>query len=124
MAKYADGLPLYRLSGILERHGIALSRQTLSGAVLRVAAALEPLIGRLAVHLQKGAVMHVDETRVQVLEEAGRAAQSPSYMWVQRGGPPDRTVVRFTYAPSRAAAVPERLIGRHAGAVMTDGYEA
>ena len=123
VAKYADGLPLYRLSGILERHGIALSRQTLSGAVLRTAAALEPLIETLAAHLHEGLVMHIDETRVQVLNEPGRAPQSQSYMWVQRGGPPGRTVVRFAYEPSRAAVVPERLIGDYAGAVMTDGYE-
>ena len=31
--------------------------------------------------------------------------------------------MRFTYEASRAAAVPERLIGDYAEAVMTDGYE-
>ena len=124
VAKYADGLPLYRLSGILERHGIALSRQTLSGAVLRVAAALEPLLERLGAHLAAGALMHMDETRVQVLNEPGRAPQSHSYMWVQRGGPPGRTVVRFHYESSRAAVVPARLLGDYAGALMSDGYEA
>ena len=34
--KYADGLPLYRLSGILKRYGVSLPRQTLSEPVLMV----------------------------------------------------------------------------------------
>ena len=106
MAKYADGLPLYRLSGILERHG-TLSRQTLSGAVLRVAAALKQLLlERLGAHLAIGALMHMDETRVQVLEEPGRMPQSQSYMWVQRGGPPG----------SNGRALPLRVEPRGGGA--------
>lgn len=124
VAKYADGLPLYRLSTILARHGIELPRQTLSESVLRGAARLEPLIAALGEHLREGAVLHMDETRVQVLNEPGKAARSQSYMWVQRGGPPGEVVVHFSYEPSRAAAVPERLLGDYAGAVMTDGYEA
>ena len=43
-AKYADGLPLYRLSEILKRHRIEMSRQTLSESVLTVAGKIKPLI--------------------------------------------------------------------------------
>ena len=63
-------------------------------------------------------------TRVQVLEEPGKRAQSQSYMRVQRGGPPGGEAVLFTYDPSRSAAVPERLLGDYGGALMSDGYEA
>ena len=122
-AKYADGLPLYRMSTILKRYGITLPRQTLSEAVLRSATRVEPLIEILRERLRQCTLLHMDETRVQVLKEPGKSAQHQSYMWVQRGGPPGETVVRFTYAPTRAATVPERLISDYAGAVMTDGYE-
>lgn len=30
-------------------------------------------------------------------------SNSKSYMWVQRGGPPDKNVILFDYEPSRAA---------------------
>ena len=122
-AKYADGLPLYRLSEILKRHHIDLSRQTLSASVLATAAKLEPFMECLKTHLHQGKVLHMDETQVQVLNEAGKSAQSKSYMWVQRGGPPDRPVIHFTYDPSRAAAVPDRLLDNYQGVLMSDGYQ-
>jgi transposase len=55
-------------------------------------------------------VIHMDETPVQVLKEPGRAATSKSQMWVQRGGPPGKPVILFEYDPSRAQAVPLRLL--------------
>ena len=123
-AKYADGLPLYRLSGILERYGVDLPRQTLSESVLKVAERVLPLIDHMKARLHAGPVMHMDETRVQVLKEPDRPAQSQSYMWVQRGGPPGQPVIQFTYAPSRGAAVPGRLLEGYQGALVTDGYAA
>jgi len=85
-SKYADGLPLYRLSGILARHGIDLPRQTLSESVLKTAEQTMPLIDFMIAGLRAGTVLHMDETRVQVLNEPDKSAQSQSYIWVQRGG--------------------------------------
>ena len=123
-AKYADGLPLYRLSTILKRYGIELSRQALGTSVLKGAQRLEPLIDVLRERLRTCPVLHMDETRVQVLKEPGKSAQSQSYMWVQRGGPPGKPAILFTYDPSRSAAVPERLLAGFDGALVSDGYEA
>jgi transposase len=123
-SKYADGLPLYRLSGILKRYGIDLPRQTLSESVLKVAEKITPLIDTAKAQLLAGDVLHMDETRVQVLNEPDKLAQSQPYMWVQRGGPPDKPVIHFTYDPSRGAAVPDRLLESYSGALMTDGYAA
>jgi transposase len=38
-------------------------------------------------------IIQMDETPVQVLKEPDKRAQSKSYIWLQRGGPPDRRVV-------------------------------
>jgi transposase len=70
----------------------------------------------------------MDETSCQVLKESGRAAQSKSYMWVRRGGPPDRPIILFDYDRSRSSSVPARLLGdwpRNGarGTLQTDGYE-
>lgn len=123
-AKYADGLPLYRLSTILQRHGIDLPRQTLSESVMAVAQKVAPLLDHLRHCLMQSPVIHMDETTVQVLKEPDKAPQSHSYMWVQRGGPPGQAVVLFHYAPGRSAAVPETLLVNYRGALMTDGYSA
>ena len=72
--------------------------------------------------LLEGPFLHIDETVVQVLKEAGKAPTSNSYMWVQTGGPPSRPVVVFDYDQSRGGQVPVRLLHDYRGYVMTDGY--
>jgi hypothetical protein len=109
-SKYVDGLPLYRLSGILAHHGIDLPRQTLSEPVLKTAERITPLIDYMDTGLRAGTVLHMDETRVQVLNERDKSTQSQSYIWIQRGGPPGKPIIHFTYDPSLSAAVPARLL--------------
>jgi len=122
-AKYADGLPLYRLSEILKRHRIEMSRQTLSESVLTVAGKIKPLIDYMQQQLRAGPLIHIDETQVQVLKEPGKSPQSRSYMWVQRGGPPGTPVIHFHYDPSRSTDVAGKLLDGFTGVVMSDGYE-
>lgn len=43
-AKYADALPLYRLEGILKRHGGRVSRTTMANWVIALATVFLPLI--------------------------------------------------------------------------------
>ena len=122
-SKYVDGLPLYRLSGILDRYGIEFSRQTLSESVLKVAEKIEPLVCDINQQLMSSSVLFMDETRVQVLNEPEKTAQSNSYMWVQRGGPPGKSVVQFHYDPGRSTATAARLLEGFSGTLMTDGYK-
>jgi transposase len=65
-AKYADGLPLYRLSTILKCYGIELSRQTMSESVITTAQKLEPFMEHFRLDICASSVMHMDETTVQV----------------------------------------------------------
>jgi transposase len=66
-------------------------------------------------------VLAMDETRIQVLKEAGRAPESLSWLWVQRGGPPDRPIVIYDYDPSRGQHVPKRLLADYRGFLQGDG---
>lgn len=122
--KYIDGLPLARFEKVLARYGVTMSRQTLARWVIAAAKALQPVHNLLRDALFDGRILHMDETTVQVLKEAGRAATSKSYMWVQTGGPPDRPVVIYDYNPSRGGDVPMELVSGFQGFLMTDGYEA
>ena len=123
ISKYADGLPLYRLSGILKRYGIDMSRQTLSESVLKVAEKIKPLTDHLKQQLMDGSLIFMDETRVQVLNEPDKTAQSQSYMWVQRGGPPNKPLVQFHYDPGRSAGTAKDLLKGFEGTLMSDGYK-
>src|SRR5471030_3317367 len=99
--KYADGLSLARFEYVLERAGVTVPRQTLARWVIGAAGVLQPLLNLMRDALLEGTFLHVDETVVQVLKEAGKAPTSNSYMWVQTGGPPGRPVVVFDYDASR-----------------------
>lgn len=123
VVKFIDGLPLARFQYVLERHGVNVPRQTLARWVIGAAALLQPLHNLLRDTLTDGAVIHMDETVVQVLKEAGKAPASNSYMWVQTGGPPGKPVILHDYDPSRSGTVPVRLLAGWRGYLMTDGYD-
>ncbi|MBQ0747925.1 MAG: transposase [Marinobacter sp.] len=48
---------------------------------IQISELIEPLIERCRHHLQSSAVIHMDETTLQVNTEPDRKASSPSYMW-------------------------------------------
>ncbi len=123
VSKYADALPLYRQETILQRIGVDIPRATLANWMIRVGQLVQPLINLMRDRLLDYDIVQMDETPVQVLKEAGRRAQSKSYLWVQRGGPPDDRVILYDYDPSRSGAVPQRLLAGYSGYLQSDGYE-
>ena len=122
-AKYVDALPLHRMASILQRAGVELPRATLAGWMLKLGELVLPLVNLLRDTLLGYDLIQMDETTVQVLKESGRSASSQSYMWVQRGGPPDKPVVLYDYDPSRSQAVPTRLLEGFTGTLQCDGYD-
>ena len=123
VSKYQDGLPLYRQETILKRIGVELPRATLASWMIKAGTLVQPLINLMRDRLLEYDIVQMDETTVQVLKEAGRRAQSKSYLWVQRGGPPDGRVILYDYDPSRSGGVPVRLLSGYSGYLQTDGYE-
>jgi transposase len=122
VSKYQDALPLYRQETILQRIGVDIPRATLANWMIKSGALIQPIINLLRDRLLAYDIIHMDETTVQVLNEQDKLAQSKSYLWVQRGGPPDTPVILFDYDPSRRQAVPQRLLEGFEGALQTDGY--
>ena len=123
VAKFVDGMPLYRLEPRFKRIGVEIPRNTVAGWMIRCGELIVPLINLMQDRLLDYDIIQMDETTVQVLKEKGRQPQSQSYMWVRRGGPPDQTVILFDYAPSRGGRVPVRLLEGFRGILQTDGYE-
>ena len=122
LSKFADGLPFYRQHNIFNRLGMDISRATMSGWALRAGRTCEPLIDLLRRRLRSGQYINMDETKVQVLGEPGRKNSALSYMWVARGGPTDRPVVLFHYAPTRSGSEAQHIVGDFQGYLQTDGY--
>jgi len=125
VSKYQDALPLYRQEQILTRIGVDLPRATLARWMVQVGTELiQPVINLLRDQLLAYDILQMDETPVQVLKEPGKTAESKSYLWVQRGGPPEAPIILFDYDPSRSQEVPLRLLAGFQGLLQTDGYAA
>jgi len=123
VSKYQDALPLYRQEAILQRIGVDLPRATLANWMIQAGTLIQPLINLLRDRLLASDILQMDETPVQVLKEPGKTAQSKSYLWLQRGGPPSQPVVLYDYDPGRGAEVPKRLLAGFKGYLQTDGYD-
>jgi len=123
VSKYQDALPLYRQEQILQRIGVDIPRATLANWMIQAGQLVQPLINLMRDLLLDYDIVQMDETRVQVLKEPGKTAQSQSYLWVQRGGPPEQPVILFDYDPSRSQSVPVRLLSGYRGYLQTDGYD-
>ena len=121
-SKYADGLPLYRLEHMLKRLGHEVSRTNMAYWVIRLDDVFKPLIHLMREVQNSSDYLQADETRIQVLKEDGKTAQSDKWMWVTRGGPPNQSSVLFDYDPSRAGSVPVYLLDDFKGILQADDY--
>lgn len=138
VSKYCDGLPLYGLEAILKRYGGEITRTSMANWVIRLAVELQPLVNLLRDYQLAYDYMQIDETRIKVLKEInssphshdrqGRisaagagSARAAKWMWVSKGGPPDKPSVLFDYDPSRGQEVAARLLEGFEGYVQCDG---
>ncbi|SOB78105.1 Transposase [Marinobacter sp. LV10R510-11A] len=121
-SKYADGLPLYRLEHMLKRLGHEISRTSMAHWVIRLDDVFKPLINLMREVQNSSDYLQADESRMNVLKEDGKTAQSDKWMWLTRGGPPGQPSVLFEYDPSRAGRVPVRLLDDFKGILQADGY--
>jgi transposase len=80
VAKYADHLPLYRQEGIFARAGVAIPCSTLGAWVGMCGVQLQPLVDALKDEILSHAVLHADETPVQMLKP-GTKKTHRAYLW-------------------------------------------
>lgn len=121
-AKYADGIPFYRVEKIFARSGLDISRATLSKLTMRTSIKISPIIEAIHRDLKASPVLLMDETPVQVHREVKKKNTSKSYMWVRYGYHDKRPIVHFDYRSSRSADTPNALLAEYQGYLQTDGY--
>ena len=122
VSKYADHVPRYRQSAILEREtGIELSRATLDGWVMRVGELLSPITAAMGQELSGGDYIQADETPVGVQMHDGRGKNHQAYLW-QYSRPGGAAV--FDFRMGREREGPKRFLGNFEGILQSDGYGA
>ncbi|MEY0164833.1 IS66 family transposase [Providencia rettgeri] len=120
--KYQYGMPLYRQESKFKGLGQPIYRNNMAQWCIRFADEAKPLLHLVREVQNSGNYLQADETRLQVLKEDGKTAQSDKWMWVIRGGPPEKLSVLFEYDPSRAGSVAVRLLDDFKGVLQADGY--
>ena len=123
VSKFIDGLPLYRLERILARYGMDLSRQNMARWFIQASAHFDRILQAFEAVIPTYDIASADETRLQVLNEPGRTSKQKSWLWIRRGGPPDRSVILVDYDSSRSGDVPRRLLEPFKnGYLVVDAY--
>ncbi len=122
--KYADGMPLYRQEQEWKRLGVDLKRGTMGNWVIQTSETyLKPFSDAFMRELLRQAVIHADETVLQVNREPGRAATDESRIWAYASSKRvERQVRYFRYEPSRKGACAEEALKGFCGVLLCDGY--
>jgi len=122
-SKYVDGMPLYRLETVAERHGVNLPRATQAAWMIALIEPVQPLMNLMDERARASGYVRIDESPLQVLK-SDKPATAEHWMWVRVAGPPRERLILFDYDPSRSAQVAERLLDGCHGYVQSDGYAA
>jgi transposase len=126
VAKYNDGLPLYRQGQIFARDGVALDRQTLSDWMGRTAWWLKPLWERLLTTVLTSPKLFVDDTRLPVLA-AGRKQTKTGSLWgIARDDAPWQgdlpPAVAYVYTEDRVYDRARQVLTGYSGMLQVDGW--
>ncbi|PIP38198.1 MAG: IS66 family transposase [Desulfobacterales bacterium CG23_combo_of_CG06-09_8_20_14_all_51_8] len=122
VAKFEDACPFYRQEKIFARLGVDIPRSSMCGWAIKAAEQCQPIMELLHQKILSGPLINIDETPVQVMQEPGRKNTTKSYMWVFRGGPPDKPVLLYQYHPTRSGQVPGEFLKDYQGYIQTDAY--
>jgi transposase len=119
LSKYVDHCPLARLSRIFARDGVDLHRNRLVDWVAAVAFLLEPLARRILELAMRAHTLQVDDTRIDVLDQAKAKGIKRGHLWVLVG---DLQWVAFFYTENWTAELAEQFLGGRIGWMQVDGY--
>ncbi len=122
VAKYADHLPLNRREGIFGRAGLAILRSTLAQWVDICSVRLQLLVDALKEEMLRSAVLHADETPVQMLQP-GKGSTHRAYLWAYVNTTFDgMKAVVYDFCESRAGEHARKFLGNWTGSLVCDGF--
>ena len=126
ISKFCDHLPLYRLSEILAREGIEISRSTLAEWVGASSALISPLVESIKAHVLKAEKIHTDDTPVPVLQP-GRGTTKLGRLWSyvrddRNAANTEPAAVWFAYSPDRKGVHPQGHLKNFTGFLQADAY--
>ena len=128
VAKYADGLPLYRQEAICAREGVDLDRSLMAQWMGKVGFELQPLADYVLTKIKQGERIFADETTLPTLAPGSGKTQK-AWLWAYARddrpfGGNDPPMVAYRFEDSRGGQCVERHLAGFAGILQVDGYAA
>ena len=127
--KYALAVPFYRQERAWARLGFPLSRTNMANWAIALSKYyFLPLVGHMKERLIASAVLHADETTVQVHRESperSRRKKQQSYMWLYATSPldPESPDIRiFEYRPGRSGENAAKFLEGFHGTLVHDQF--
>jgi transposase len=118
VSKYADHMPLHRLSRLYARSGVELPVSTLADWTAGVGALVAPLVDQLAARVLAAYIVRTDATGLRVLDPTSPAHIARGSIWAYVGD--DRDVV-FRYTPTGEGATgPWDFLAGRTGYIQAD----
>ena len=122
--KFINGIPCYRQEPSWENLGVKLRRARMANWT--IFCSLEYFLYEYEYFhrcLVKRKYLMADETRIQVLKEPGRAAETDSYMWLYRTGEDGLDpIMLYEYQETRKGRNAADFLEGFRGYLETDGY--
>jgi hypothetical protein len=126
VSKYADHLPLYRLSQIFAREGVDIDRSTMADWVGRSTALLEPLADAIGRIVRQGAALFADDTPVKMLAPGNKKTKTARVWTYVRDERPwsgqSPPCVWYQFTVDRKGEHPVSHLLGYKGWVHADGY--
>jgi transposase len=128
VAKYADGLPLYRQEAIYARDQVLIERSQMAQWMGKVGFELEPLAAYALARIKQGERIFADETTLPTLAPGAGKAKT-AYLWAyvrddRPFGGSDPPIVVYRFEDSRAGDCVVRHLEGYRGILQVDGYTA
>jgi len=116
--KFADHMPLYRISEMYARNGVKISHKLLSQWVVRIGIELEPLYHELRRKILEGKELFIDESPLKMQE---KKKAKTVYMWVLAGG---NGYKLYDFRETRCHDNAFEILAHYKGVVHSDKYGA
>lgn len=120
--KFCDHMPLARQEKFFARHGIELSRSTLTDWMLAIGQATMPLVERMGEWLKRGDILASDDTPLP-WQNTRRGRTTTARLWVWRGLVDDsRPLLVYQFTADRSGEHPAAFLNGWKGYLQADAY--
>jgi transposase len=126
IAKYYDGMPLYRQSKAFGRDGVEIARSVMADWMGHFAWWIAPLVELIGAYVMSAIAIHADDTPIKVLAP-GKGRTATGRLWIyavdERPWAGERAPAAFyRYSPDRKGERPKQHLAGFSGFLHADAY--